>query len=52
MGFFSERGLEVIASEIVWVWLPALVIWAAVSSLSKIERKGMKKAREGNEGDS
>ena len=28
--FFSERGLEVIASEVVWVWLPALIIWSAV----------------------
>ena len=24
-GFFSERGVAVIASEFVWVWLPALV---------------------------
>ena len=51
MGFFSARGLEVIASEIVWVWLPALVIWAAVSVFRK-SREGDEKAREGNEGDS
>lgn len=30
IGFFSERGLEVIASEIVWIWLPALIIWLVV----------------------
>jgi inner membrane protein len=29
MGFFSQRGLEVLASEIIWVWLPALLIFAA-----------------------
>ncbi|HSS20031.1 MAG TPA: metal-dependent hydrolase [Pyrinomonadaceae bacterium] len=27
MRFFSERGLEVLASEIIWVWLPALLIY-------------------------
>jgi inner membrane protein len=26
MRFFSVRGLEVLASEIIWVWLPALLI--------------------------
>jgi inner membrane protein len=40
--FFSERGLEVIASEIVWVWLPALLIWSAVWIYRK-SRKGNKK---------
>ncbi len=29
-GFFSERGLAVIASEALWIWLPSLLI-AAVS---------------------
>jgi inner membrane protein len=28
LSFFSERGLAVFASEIVWVWLPALGILA------------------------
>lgn len=28
--FFSARGLSVIASEIVWVWIPALVFAAVV----------------------
>jgi len=27
MQFFSERGLEVLVSEVVWVWLPALLIY-------------------------
>jgi len=26
--FFSERGLEVLTSEIVWVWLPAAALYA------------------------
>jgi inner membrane protein len=28
MGFFSERGVEVFASELLWVWLPAVIILA------------------------
>lgn len=36
MRFFSERGLEVLASEIVWLWLPALLIYL----LASIWRKG------------
>jgi inner membrane protein len=40
MGFFSERGLEVIASEVIWIWLPALLIWL----LSRNYRKTTKKA--------
>ena len=27
MQFFSERGLEVLFSEVIWVWLPALLIF-------------------------
>jgi Predicted membrane-bound metal-dependent hydrolases len=27
MQFFSERGLEVLLSEVIWVWLPALLIY-------------------------
>jgi inner membrane protein len=26
MGFFSERGLEVIISELRWVWLPSAIV--------------------------
>ncbi len=29
MGFFSQRGLVVLESEIVWVWLPAIVLLLA-----------------------
>jgi inner membrane protein len=29
-GFFSERGLAVIESEIIWIWIPSLIITAAV----------------------
>jgi inner membrane protein len=29
MRFFSQRGLEVLESEIVWVWLPALLLLLA-----------------------
>ncbi len=29
MRFFSQRGMGVIASEVIWVWLPALAILAA-----------------------
>ena len=28
--FFSPRGKEVILSEIFWVWIPSLLIWAVV----------------------
>jgi inner membrane protein len=28
LGFFSSRGLKVIASEFVWVWIPALLLVA------------------------
>ena len=35
MGFFSERGLEVIASEVIWVWLPALLIFAGARMYRK-----------------
>jgi inner membrane protein len=38
MGFFSERGLEVIASEVVWVWFPALLIYLAATTYRKMRR--------------
>ena len=38
MRFFSERGLEVLASEFIWVWLPALLIYAAAWSYRKFRR--------------
>jgi inner membrane protein len=36
MRFFSERGLEVITSEVVWVWLPALLVYAITRSYRKL----------------
>jgi inner membrane protein len=41
MEFFSERGLEVIASEIIWVWLPVFLIYAA----TKVYRSADKRSR-------
>ena len=33
MEFFSARGLEVLASEIVWVWLPAFLVYVAAKAV-------------------
>lgn len=37
--FFSERGLDVIASEIVWLWLPALIFWLAIWLYRKTKKQ-------------
>lgn len=37
--FFSERGLEVIASEVIWVWLPALLIYLVARNYKKTGRQ-------------
>jgi inner membrane protein len=37
--FFSERGLEVIASEFVWVWIPAVLMVAAVMLYRKLRAR-------------
>ena len=29
IGFFSERGLGVIASEVIWIWIPSALIFLA-----------------------
>ena len=39
IGFFCERGLEVIASEIIWVWLPALLIYLTATFYKHIRPK-------------
>lgn len=39
VGFFSERGAAVIASEIIWVWLPALLIYLVARNFSKARRE-------------
>ena len=36
MRFFGVRGLEVLASEIIWVWLPALLIYLAARTYRKL----------------
>jgi inner membrane protein len=39
MRFFGERGLEVVASEVIWVWLPALLICAAATIYRRLRRQ-------------
>ena len=36
-GFFSPWGREVIISEVVWVWIPTVLLWAAVSGYQKVK---------------
>jgi inner membrane protein len=38
MGFFSARGLEVLASEVICVWLPALLIYLLARMYWKFRR--------------
>ncbi len=38
MRFFSERGLGVLGSEIIWVWLPALLIYLAARMYRKLRQ--------------
>ncbi len=38
--FFSPRGLEVIQSEFVWVWIPSTLVVAFVSLYRKLARPG------------
>ena len=37
--FFSARGLRVLWSEILWVWLPVLVVWAFAKSAQLVVRR-------------
>jgi inner membrane protein len=37
--FFSGRGLQVILSEIIWVWLPAILIMLAVNYIQVRHRR-------------
>lgn len=39
MRFFGERGLEVIASEVIWIWLPALLICLTAWIYRKMTKK-------------
>ena len=36
--FFSQRGLRILLSEIVWVWLPVLAIWTLVKATRMLRR--------------
>jgi len=36
-GFFSPWGREVIISEVVWVWIPTVLLWAAVRGYQKVK---------------
>jgi len=38
MQFFSERGMEVLASEVIWVWLPALLIYMTAKMYRNFRR--------------
>ena len=38
MGFFSARGLDVILSEIIWVWLPAILIFVLASIIRRLRK--------------
>ena len=35
MGFFSDHGLAVITSEIVWIWVPSIIIAAVAFAISR-----------------
>lgn len=43
VGFFSQRGLEVLASEVRWVWLPGLGVVAAAFICREVAHKGRKR---------
>jgi inner membrane protein len=38
LGFFSERGLAVLLSEVVWVWLPALIVLTVCLLFQRIKQ--------------
>ncbi len=38
-GFFSERGWTVIASEIIWVWIPAFILLMTATIIGKLRNK-------------
>lgn len=38
--FLSERGVKVVITELLWVWLPFLLIWASVFLFRKLRKKG------------
>ena len=38
--FFSEWGLRVIKSELLWVWLPVVGLWVLIAGLRARSRAG------------
>jgi inner membrane protein len=36
--FFGARGLRILWSETVWVWLPVLAIWALAKAVHMLRR--------------
>ena len=44
--FFSRRGLTVLASEFVWVWLPSLLLAASAVGLRKVLKTDATPGRE------
>ena len=39
LGFFSDRGLIVILSEIIWLWLPAFALLITATIIGKLRRR-------------
>lgn len=39
LDFFGSRGAEVIASEIIWIWCPALIIFILTTVVRQIRKK-------------
>ncbi len=39
--FFSPRGLEVILSEVRWVWIPSLLLWAGVRGIRWVKSRSL-----------
>jgi len=39
MGFISNRGLDVILSEIIWIWLPAIAILTTAMIIRKLRNR-------------
>lgn len=37
--FFTWRGLGILSSEILWVWLPCLALWALAKATQLVRRK-------------
>jgi inner membrane protein len=39
LGFFSARGWTVIASEIIWLWLPAIAVLTLATVIGKLRKR-------------